>query len=336
MSAKEFLEIADTPDIEGLRFRRFRGSEDLPLMHVLAQKEKEAIEDDFAESLEDFQLNYRHLVNCDPSKDLLIAEIDGEAIAYCRAWWMRKQQGGYNYNHFVCSLPEWWGKGVRDSMIQWCEERLADTAKYHDDNETKAFQTWALSTEDDWIATVERHGYEKVRYGFTMLRSLDVPIPDLPLPEGIEVRPVEEPDYRTVWEADVEAFKDGWEPVEMSEEFYHIWREKAEFQPEKWQVAWSQDKVAGAVQNFINKEENAEHGRLRGYTENIHVGREWRGQGLAKALIARSFKVIKQLGMEEACLGVDAENPTGALRLYESMGFEVDKTFFTYRKPVPR
>lgn len=90
------------------------------------------------------------------------------------------------------------------------------------------------------------------------------------------------------------------------------------------------------MQPFINEEENKTYNRLRGYSEFIHVRKKWRGRGVAKSLIASSFKVLKQLGMEEACLGVDAENPTGALRLYESMGFEVDKTFFTYRKTVPR
>jgi ribosomal protein S18 acetylase RimI-like enzyme len=33
-------------------------------------------------------------------------------------------------------------------------------------------------------------------------------------------------------------------------------------------------------------------------------------------------------------LGVDAQNPNGALRLYESMGFRVVKKFMTYEKPL--
>lgn len=88
------------------------------------------------------------------------------------------------------------------------------------------------------------------------------------------------------------------------------------------------------VQNFINEEENKEYGRKRGYTEGISVRRPWRRQGLAKALIARSFRVLKDLGMTEAALGVDADNPNGALQLYRSMGFQVVKRHTTYRKPV--
>ncbi|MGD2207392.1 MAG: GNAT family N-acetyltransferase, partial [Anaerolineae bacterium] len=60
----------------------------------------------------------------------------------------------------------------------------------------------------------------------------------------------------------------------------------------------------------------------------------WRRQGLAKALIARSFRLLKELGMEEAALGVDADNPNGALQLYQTMGFQVVKRHTTYRKSI--
>ena len=138
------------------------------------------------------------------------------------------------------------------------------------------------------------------------------------------------------WESDIEASKDGWEMSEVSEERFLRWSEQKEFQPEKWQIAWDLEtgEVAGAVQPFINEEENKAFDRLRGYSEYIHVSSNWRGKGVAKSLIASSFEVLKDLGMEEACLGVDAENPTGALNLYKAMGFEADKTFFTFRKEL--
>ena len=51
-------------------------------------------------------------------------------------------------------------------------------------------------------------------------------------------------------------------------------------------------------------------------------------------MIARSLKLLKEKGMTEAALGVDAENPSGALHLYEKMGFKVEKRAMFYRKPV--
>ena len=60
--------------------------------------------------------------------------------------------------------------------------------------------------------------------------------------------------------------------------------------------------------------------------------RPWRKQGLAKALIARSLLALKERGMTEAALGVDAQNTSGATHLYELMGYRVTKHGAIYRK----
>ena len=86
--------------------------------------------------------------------------------------------------------------------------------------------------------------------------------------------------------------------------------------------------------NFIQRDENEKYGRKRGYTETIFVRRPWRGQGLAKALIARSFLAHREAGMTEAALGLDADNLSGALHLYRQMGFVETKRTMTYRKPL--
>jgi len=68
--------------------------------------------------------------------------------------------------------------------------------------------------------------------------------------------------------------------------------------------------------------------------EDISVRRPWRRRGLARALIAASIAVLREQGMTEGALGVDTENPSGALRLYESCGFLAVKREAAYRKPL--
>jgi len=92
--------------------------------------------------------------------------------------------------------------------------------------------------------------------------------------------------------------------------------------------------VAGMVLSFIDKDQNKMYGRKRGYTENICVRRAWRKQGIAKALIAMSLKALKERGMLEAGLGVDAENISGALGLYKYMGYKETKRMTIYRKTI--
>ena len=179
---------------------------------------------------------------------------------------------------------------------------------------------------------LEQHNYTAVRYAFDMVRPDLENIPDLPMPTGVEIRPVEEGHLRLIWEASNEAFRDHWGYIPDPWEEFLSFIDSPEFDPTLWRVAWQADQIAGMVLSFIDKDQNVEYGRKRGYTENICVRRPWRKQGLAKALIASSLLALKERGMSEAGLGVDAENISGALHLYKFMGFQVVKRSTIYRK----
>jgi mycothiol synthase len=327
--------IPNHPIISGLRFRGIQAPADYANMREIIAASAKVDGFDYSETVEGIAKYYSHLANCDPSRDVLFAEVDGRPIGYSRVWFTERAEGaGYLY-HFLANLvPEWRGKGIWEAMLEWCEAKVVNMSASHPSGKKKEIYIWVMETEKDWISILEKAGYRKVRYGFTMLRPDLENIPDIPLPEGIEVRPVKPEHYRKIWDADVKASQDAWLHLKAEEEWYQNWMSSRLFQPDLWQVAWDGDRVAGAVQNHIDLEENAKFNRKRGWTENIHVGREWRGKGLAQALIARSFGVLKEQGMEEAALGVDALNPTGALHLYKKMGFREDKKSFTYSKPV--
>ena len=196
------------------------------------------------------------------------------------------------------------------------------------------FRAFAAETEAGTIALLTAAGYEPVRYHFEMVRPLAEPIPDFPLPAGVEVRPVKPAQYRQVFAALDEAFRDLWSHSQWTEDDYERQLNDPSFQPQLCQVAWAGDEVAGLVLNFIDHDYNAKFKRLRGWTDPIGVRRPWRRQGLARALIGRSMRLLQEQGMTEAGLGVDAQNPNGALRLYESLGFRAVKQFTTLEKSM--
>ncbi|MCJ2541186.1 MAG: GNAT family N-acetyltransferase, partial [Candidatus Thermoplasmatota archaeon] len=181
---------------------------------------------------------------------------------------------------------------------------------------------------------LEERGFTPLRYFFEMLRDLREPIEDRPLPEGIEVRPVPPEDYRKVFDAANEALKDHWAGREWTEEDYQEFMNDPIIDPALWVVAYDGDEVAGTVLNWVHHEENERLGRKWGYTEIITVRRPYRGKGLAKALITRSMVMLKEMGMEEANLGVDSENPSGALGLYTGLGYRNIKTYMIHRKDL--
>jgi GNAT superfamily N-acetyltransferase len=329
------IHVQLAPAIPGLRFRGLDAPADYTNMNAIFKAC--SVEDgfDYSETVEDIAKYYANLTNCDPRKDILFAEVEGKAIGYSRVWFiLREEPAGYIYQYFVSLVPEWRGKGIAEAMVDWCDSRVREISGGHSGGLKKEILIYLMDIEKEQAAILQSRGYNIVRYGYTMVRPNLDNIPDIPLPQGIEVRPVEPEHYRKIWDADFLASQDGWLKVKQEEQWYRNWLDGRWFQPELWQVAWDGDRVAGAVQNWIDCEENKTYGRKRGWTENIHVGREWRGRGIAQALIARSFQVLKEKGMAEAALGVDAMNPTGALHLYKKMGFLEDKTFHTYSKEL--
>jgi mycothiol synthase len=331
---KENIQIPEAPIVSGLGFRHFRGEVDYPLMLAIIDGCKDADGIERSNTLEEITNNYAHLTNCDPFQDVLFAEINGKPIGYSRTFWDRLEEGIRTYSSFGFLLPEWRRKGIGTAMLKYNESHLQQIAADHPEDEPRFYESWASDTEKSTIDLLESQGYEPIRYGFEMVRDLSEPFPEAPLPEGLEIRPVEEEHIWPILRAADEAFRDHWAYRPTSDEEFENWINDPNFRPELWKVAWDGDQIAGSVQNFHNPEENKEYNRKRGYTEGISTCRPWRRRGLATALIVESMKMFKEMGMTETSHGVDAENTSGALKLYKRLGYKVIKQAATYRKPM--
>ncbi len=328
------IHVPGAPQIAGLSFRGFRGEGDYPHMLKVTLESSKADQVDCADSVEDIALAFKHLRNCDPYQDMLFAEMDGQVIGYHQVCWDQQGDGTYLYMLSSHLLPEWRRKGIGRAMLHHAEARLRQIAANHPDDQAHLFQCEVCDTQVGAQALLEREGYRAVRQELNMLRPLSEPVELTQLPEGLEVRPVEEADVRSVLEASNEAFRDHWGYIPLSEEHIQHWMADPDFDPSLWKVAWEGDQVAGMVLNQILIAENEKYGRKRGYTEGISVRRPWRRRGLARALLTRSLAMFKDMGFEEAALSVDTQNLDGALILYTSVGFKLDRHYSIYQKPM--
>ena len=71
-----------------------------------------------------------------------------------------------------------------------------------------------------------------------------------------------------------------------------------------------------------------------GWIRTLGVRRSWRKRGLGEALLLHSFTDFYGRGMKIIGLGVDAQNPTGATRLYQKVGMHAASEFVTYEKEL--
>ena len=330
----DMIIIPDAPSIPGLAFRRFRGEADYPQMAALIDACKVADGVERTTNVDDVARTYRHLENCDPQTDMLIAEVNGQVIAYGRIWWDDLLDGIRLYHPFGFLHPDWRHKGISSAMWAAGEQRIYEIAATHPKETPKFFQVEPFDTEKDMVALLESRGYQPARYETHMVRDLGEPFPEAPMPSGLEVLPVKPEQLRHIFEASNEAFRDHWGSRDESEEEYKSQQESPEFHPELWKVAWDGDQMAGVVHNFVVEKENEEYQRKRGYTEGICVRRPWRKRGLARALIVQSMKMFQSMGMTETALSTDSQNISGAFRLYESVGYRKVKQQILYRKPI--
>lgn len=329
------VETLDLPAVAGVRFRRYRGEADLPAMLDVLHAANEANGVEEVESLEQMTLNYRNLVNCDPERDILLAEAGGALVAYARVYWQDLVEGGRTYECFGFVHPAWRRRGVGGAMLAHNEGRLREIAADHPDVAPKYLASESVDSDAGNTALLDVAGYEPARWFYDMvapsLDGIDAPS----MPDGLELRPVVREEYRRIWDAQAEAFRDHWGEAEWAEEDWVRYEADPDnADPRLWRVAWDDDEIAGVVTTIVPVEENERHGRQRVYVSGVSVRRRWRRRGLARALLAGSLVGAREAGYTSASLGVDTDSPTGATDLYRSLGFEPVKTYVAWRKPI--
>ncbi|HET6380762.1 MAG TPA: GNAT family N-acetyltransferase [candidate division Zixibacteria bacterium] len=272
----------------------------------------------------------------DAGRDAFLVEVGGHPVATMDVNWVDTTDGLREFRIGCVVHPAWRGRGIGRWLQALGEEHSRELARRYPTDRPLVFGGWIPDTATASQDLLRRFGYEPVRYFFDMVRPTLENIPEPVLPEGLEIRPVTEEQLPQLWAADVEAFRDHWGGFDESEERYQRWRSDPKFDPSLFVVAWDGDEVAGGVFNEINEAENTAFNRRRGWLASVFVRRPWRRRGLGTTLVLRSLQVLRDRGMTSAGLGVDAANPTGALGIYERVGFEVSFRSTAFRKPMTR
>lgn len=325
--------MAALPLVSGVVLRPFRGAADFAAMTAVANASSAADGIQVLRTPESMARDYAAFTACDPLQDCIVAEWGGEMVGYGRCWWVTLADGLTLHAQIGFVPGRWRGRGVGRLLQSWIEQRQRMVAVQQPQGQ-HVHHAYVQQGEDARARLLQASGYAPMRYFFGMLQTQLHAVPDFPMPEGLELRPVLPEHYQAIWDAHHTAFKDHWGMAPPTPRDYDNWLESMVFQPARWQVAWDGDAVAGQVRTYINADENSHLSRRRGYTEFISVGRQWRRRGLARALIARSLRLLADEGMSESALEVDGENLTGANRVYADCGFEVVQRGAVYRKAL--
>jgi GNAT superfamily N-acetyltransferase len=322
------MDLNGLPAIDGVAWRMF-GDGDYDDITRLLNEDLEVGGHGTLSTVEDIRTSYQGDERLDERRDILIAEAGGGVVGHVSVFTWKELAGSRILFHAGRVTPEWKHHGIGTGMLHWAQGRLAEMSG--DAGEDTITRTTAVSAATTEFMT--KNGYEVTEHKAILVRPHLDDIPEVPMPDGVEVRPVDEVDLRMIYEAEVEHFRDHWGASEEQSGWWESFQSDRHRDLSLWQVAFAGDQVVGIVRPHIHAEENEQMGRKRGYTEEISTNREWRGRGIATALIARALKAQRDRGLEETALAVHVENPHGAYRLYEGMGFELHSRFDTLELP---
>jgi len=223
--------------------------------------------------------------------------------------------------------PSFAGRGLGTALVYLTETRARELVANAPENARVVLGNGVLLSDASARALMERSGYHLTRVHWRMGIDLGAEPPTPEWPEGIALRAfVPGQDERAVFDVVEEAFSDHWGhvPHRFDEWLHHI--DRSDFDPSLWLLAVEDDQLVGVA--LCRRRPDT------GWVGSLGVRRRWRGRGLGTALLRHSFRVFWDSGEQRVGLGVDAQNLTGAVRIYTRAGMHVVEQAALYEKEL--
>ena len=251
----------------------------------------------------------------------------GEVAGYVNLW---DTPPHVQYEQWGCVHPTYVGQGIGSYLAAWVEDQARARLPQAPRGARVTLEGEANNLDTRAQRLLLDCGYRHVRSNLRMVIDLDANTPPgaAQWPDGVSVRSfVPGQDDRVALRTIRAAFRDHWGSVERPFEDHlrqwtHFWQTDPDFDPSLWFLALARGEVIGTA--FTRRGIPSDPGM--GWIFSLGVLRPWRRRGMAGALLQHCFAELWQRGRRKVGLGVDAENLTNALHLYEKAGMRPDPT----------
>jgi mycothiol synthase len=225
--------------------------------------------------------------------------------------------------------PGFIGQGIGAALLRLAEDRARAVLAISEQRQPARLRGAIAAANASARRLFSDAGYHVVRHFWRMEIDLHTPPAPPIVPEGISIRSfVPGHDARATHATIEAAFEDHWEHAPIAfEEWSRRQIQRDDFDPTFWFLATTGDEVVGTALCYAR---SAGMGWVRG----LGVRRSWRGRGLGLALLQQTFGAFYSHGRSTIGLGVDAQSPTGATRLYQRAGMRVTEEYETYEKKL--
>jgi mycothiol synthase len=230
--------------------------------------------------------------------------------------------------------PDWRQRGLGGQLLDWAEDAAVRLHQEHFPGRPLSLSGSSLTHNPGAAALYAARGYQPVRWFQVMTRDLKAPLPAAQVPPDVRILPFSpevSEDARCIRN---EAFADHWGSTQTSAQAWAHHVTGRTFRPGFSLVAYAGQAAAG----FVLSEEYEAYNEVIG-GRDLFIGlvgtrRAARGRGIASALLIRALAAAREAGFSSGSLLVDADSPTGAVGLYQRVGFTVKHTSITQAKPL--
>lgn len=258
-----------------------------------------------------------------PDLEYFAVERAGRIVGYAD---VRRDEDGGKFPVDLRIAPDARGLGAASRLLRAAEDWAREQAR-----PGALIRGYAAERDTEVAGALEEAGYRLIRHSFVMHADLpdELELPDWP--DGIAVRTYDpERDEEEVYRCTEEAFQDHWDFSPTPLERWRSFMRRDDFDPTLWWLAEEEGRLAGACLNAWHFSGD----RTFGWVGTLGVRRPWRRRGLGLAFLRHSFADFASRGATRVGLGVDAENTTGAVRLYERAGMQPVRRNDTYEKSL--
>lgn len=228
--------------------------------------------------------------------------------------------------------PEHRLPGIEEALLVWSMQRAEAIL---DQVPSDLPRVLGINAHDKMAWRVDLYGklgFSAERYFYTMRRDLSQPLGIATIDSGLSMHVYAPGQDEALRQAFNDSFMDHWNFEPVSVEDWQKWFTGGlHFRPDLTYLVLDGDQIAGFSINSVSPEKNRQRGVNEGWINQLGTRRGWRKRGIATALLLKSMQAFKDEGLEYATLGVDTENPTGALRIYEKVGFTPVRRFIAFQ-----
>jgi ribosomal protein S18 acetylase RimI-like enzyme len=232
--------------------------------------------------------------------------------------------------------PRWRERGIGTELLSWLAARGREVAPTLPVAQPTWLEVKAEARDDARAQLFAAAGYAPLRHMLELRRDLSTPLPRHAIPAGLHLVPYDPALDEPLRIAHNEAFRDQWGSDERDRAAWDRWYTGSRhFRPDLSFLVLDpedSDAIAGYALSAIYAEDAAAAGFTAAWTTNLGTRRPWRGRGVASALLSRALHAYADAGLEYASLDVDAENPSGALGLYQRAEYETVRDVVSFAK----